>query len=262
MNGLIFKAVLVGLITVLVGGVAYAYSKSQPEKYLASSQLEFGRLLAPDLQVLGSNAPGDPQIDEEVRINTELATVNSFDVAEETARRAPQLGLTAPQIAGGVTAQAIRGTLVVRVTASSTTPQRANRLANFYTDSYVALRRDREEARARTSVRALNARLDSLPASDSRGPVGASLRNQISTLRVLQRVGSGSPEVIERARTSSVASEPQTRRNVLFGLLFGLAAGLGLVALRTSTGGSGGPGGVAVPGQRETPSPSEPPVFR
>jgi uncharacterized protein involved in exopolysaccharide biosynthesis len=52
---------------------------------------------------------------------------------------------------------------------------------------------------------------------------------------VLKRVGTGSPEVIESARASSVASEPQTLRNVLFGVIFGLLVGVGLVALRAQS---------------------------
>lgn len=256
MRTLAFKVILVVLVTALVGGVAYAYSKSQPREFQSSAQLEFGRLLAPDLQVLGT--PGDPQIDEEVRINTEAASVDSFDVARATERRAPQLGYNARQIHALVNATAVRSTLVVKITAIASSPRRANRLANSYAEAYVRLRRQRDATRARTGERALRARLSSLPSRGARGPIGATIRNQISALGVLRRVGSGSPQIIERAQATGAAAKPQTRRNVLFGIVFGLVAGLGLVALRSPAGRTRGAAVV----QSDAPSPSEPPVFR
>ena len=45
----------------------------------------------------------------------------------------PAAGLTAYQIRVRVGAEAVRGTLVVRVTATGTSPEEANRLANAYT---------------------------------------------------------------------------------------------------------------------------------
>lgn len=239
-------ALLVVFVALLVGGGSYAFSKSQAEVYESRAQLGYGRLLSPELQALGANS-GEPDVDDDVRLATEAQRVDSFDVAVATARAVPQLGLSPGQIASRVSAEPRRGTLVVALTAVSSTARGAARLANAYADRYLALLRKRERTRSRSIERVLRQRLASLSEDDSAGPLGAGLRNQIGVVNVLRRVGSGSPQIIERARASDEAAEPQTQRNTLFGLLFGLAAGVGLVALRAE-----GPGRAAVSTARAT----------
>jgi hypothetical protein len=92
--------------------------------------------------------------------------------------------------------------------------------------------RTRERRRARTVQRVLRNRYAGLTPAQRRTDTGASLRAQLSALDVLSTVGSGSPEVIERPHASASPQEPQTRRNVIFAAIFGLALGVGLVALR------------------------------
>jgi uncharacterized protein involved in exopolysaccharide biosynthesis len=228
------RAALVVLVAALAGVAAYLFSEGQPKEFVAQSRIAFGRQFSPELQALGGGF-AEPQVDEEIRIATEAEAVRSFDVAEATARLSPELGMTPGEIATRVTAEPVRGSLVVRVTATGETPQQSARLGKAYTDAYQTLRRDREREDAGRVERALETRLDSLPRRELRGPLGATLRTQLTSLEVLRRVGSGSPQVIQQPRASSVAAKPQTRRNVLFGLLFGAVVGIGLVALRTES---------------------------
>ncbi len=233
MRGTLAKGLLVVLVALLVGAAAYVFSQNQPEEYRSQTSFAFGPLLSPEFQVIGG--AGEPDLDDDVRIATEASLINSFDIAEATARRAPELGMSAGEIAGRVSATPDRGSLVVLLIARASSPRLAERLANAYAGQYIARKRAREKRRAAIAKRALETRLESLPRGDRRGPVGAGIRDQISTLDVLLRVGSGVPQRVEAARASSVPAQPQTQRNVLFGLLFGIAVGVGLVALRTES---------------------------
>jgi len=232
MNTLPGRVVLVAIITIFAGAVGLIYSGSQPKRYSADMRLEFSRLATPDLQVLSGF--GEPQIDENIRIATEAAEVSSFDVAEATAKAHPDLG-SADAIAGKVGAVPVRDTLTVVITAHDSTPQRAARLARAYGEAYIALHNSRIKRRAAAAQRVLNARYAALGPQDAAAVPGANLRFQINTLQVLRKLGTGEPQIIELPRTSAAAASPNTSRNVIFGLLFGLVVGIGLVALRAES---------------------------
>lgn len=238
MTTIVARVLLVLVIAGMAGAAAIVFSAAQPREYQADMRFEYSRLVSPELQFLGPNFI-EPQIDENVRIQTEAAEVNSFDVALATAKAAPSLG-NVGQISARVAAQPIRDTLVVVLTARASTPQRAARLASTYGRQYLALRRAREAKRGAAAQRVLETRLAELRPDQTRGVQGAGLRDQINTLEILRRIGSGSPQILQNARASFAATSPNTLRNVLFAVLFGIAVGVGLVALRAEGRGRGG----------------------
>jgi uncharacterized protein involved in exopolysaccharide biosynthesis len=192
----------------------------------------FGRTVSPEIQLLGAGF-AEPQIDENIRTQTEAVEMNSFDIASATARATPSLHYNAREVHSHVAVGAVRDTLTVTLGARSDSPKRAARLAAAYGQEYLDLRRAHERARATTAQRALKAQLAGLPRPLKRGVQGASLRNQINTLGVIRTLGTGEPQVLEKAHASSIAASPNTTRNVGFGILFGLAVGIGMVALRS-----------------------------
>jgi uncharacterized protein involved in exopolysaccharide biosynthesis len=233
MNSLVVKAAVVVVVTAIAGVAAYAFSKQQAKTYTAISQLGYGRSLTPELQSLGP-AFAEPTIDAET-MATEASRVKSFDVAIATAQGSPQLHLTAPQVAGRTDVSQPHDTHTVVVTATGSTPLDAALLGNAYVNAYVAMQRARQRKRAGEVQRALQYRLAHISRRSALGPLGATLRDEISLTGLIKRVQSGGPQVIERAHAAGAPSQPQTQRNVLFGVLFGLVAGIGLVALRSET---------------------------
>ena len=229
----VVRVVLVLLLTGLAGGAALAYSDTQPKEYASSMRLGFGRQFSPELQILGGPAFGESQVDPNIRMQTEAAAVGSFDVATATAKAAPDLGYTPGAVSSRVTVGPIRDTLTVGITARASTPQKAARLASVYGQQFIAMRRARERARATEAQRVLKARLAHLPRQEVRAPQGNGLRDQINTLEVLRHIGSGIPDILEHPRVTFAAASPDTLKNVLFGVLFGLVVGIGLVALRS-----------------------------
>jgi hypothetical protein len=232
-RGILVRALLIVVIAAGAGVAAYAFSKQQPHDYTAVLKFAYGRLVAPELAVLSPNL-GDPQIDENVRIQTEAAQLDSFDVAVATSKAAPELG-TPGRIAAAVAVGAVRDTLTIDVTATADTPQKAARLANLYGQQYLVLRRQQVAARSKRVVKGLKARLRGLTRDQRKSLPGASLRDQINVEQTLGRLGTGEPLLFQEARPSFAPRNDQTSRNVLFGLVFGLVVGIGLVALRTET---------------------------
>jgi capsular polysaccharide biosynthesis protein len=218
------------LLALIVGGAAYAFSESQTREYKATTQLGYGRDLSPELQVVGLP---EPQGDEAVRIATEAQRVASFDIADATAKANPGLGYDGAAIHSRVTATPTRGTLVIVITATGDTAQRAAQLGNAYSQTYLRVVRGREREQFTTVERALRSRLTNLSPADRAGALGASVRSQLTLAALFQRVGTGLPVVIGTARASAAPAEPQTTRNVLFGILFGAVVGIGLMALRS-----------------------------
>ncbi len=224
------SAALIVLVAALAGSAALGLSLAQETEFEAQTALRFDSHLRPEYQVLeqGVSAPGD----EERLTATNAAAVESYDIARVTARLTPELGLRPVEVDKRVRVEADRVSNVVRIRASSPTPEAASQLARAYREQFLAGRRRHEAARARRTEKALQDELDSLSRNEERGPRGDDLRGQIGAVSALRQVGSGVPEVIEEAHSSSIPAKPRTGRNVLFGVLFGVLVGVGLAAMR------------------------------
>jgi capsular polysaccharide biosynthesis protein len=227
---LLWRVALVLVLAAIAGAAALVLSQRTEKSYTATSQLVYGVTLRPDLQALGAGTNDATQ--DVTRINTETAVLNSYDVAQRTARANAGLGMSANDIHDHVRATAVNESLVANLTATDTSAQKAMQLLRAYRAQYLKLRSDQTKQRAAQVENDLKAELASLPSSQRTGSRGAQLRQQLGALAALKRSGSGVPEVSQDAYAPSSAASPNTTRNVLFGILFGAALGIGLVALR------------------------------
>lgn len=230
LSQLIWRVALVLVLAAIAGGAALAISHTQPKSYTATSQLVYGVTLRPELQALGAGTNDATQ--DTTRINTEVAVLNSHDIAQRTAKADPGLGLSAQDISDKVKATAENESLVADLVVTDTSPSRAVRLLHDYRNQYLKVRRAGEKQRARTVAKALKSELNGLPHAERTGSRGAELRQQLGALTALEHSGSGVPEVSENAYAPATATAPKTMRNVIFGVLFGLALGIGLLAIR------------------------------
>ena len=244
MSDTIRNVLLVLGIALSVGVAAWLFSSSQEEQYESSMQLLYGRLVSPELQLLGAQF-AEPDVDEEVRLATEARALDSIDVAEATAKANPRLRMTGAEIASRVNPSPVRGSLVVRLVARAPNAFAATVLVRAYAQEFLRLRRQNERRGALRVEEALRKRFAALSAAEKASLPGVGLRNQIAALALLRRVGTGSPQIIEEPRVASSPVTPNTQRDVVFGVLLGLAVGVGLVALR-----SGGRGRDAVAAAR------------
>jgi capsular polysaccharide biosynthesis protein len=229
--GVLVRVLLVAVIAAGVGVAALLFSRAQPTRYQAEAKLTFSAATRPELQVLGSGF-SRPTIDPVTFTATNAELVASHRVAAEVADARPELGLSADEVADRISVSPVSGTELVEVRASGETPGAARELAQTYLTEFRRWFRSRERSRAREVRRVLADRYDEFSQSQRESDTGASVRDQLSALTILEEVGSGSPDVVEGAHGSGSPQQPQTRRNVLFGVIFGLAVGIGLVALR------------------------------
>jgi capsular polysaccharide biosynthesis protein len=230
--GLIVRLLLVAVIAALVGVGALLFSRSQPTRYQAETKLSFSSALRPELQVLGAPFVR-PNVDSDVFDATNAQWVSSRHVARTLASNVPGLGLTEDQIASRITVSPISGTEIVSLRATGPSRRDAELLARSYTQTFVTWFEDRDRARAQDVEKVLRTRYQALNREQRTSGTGSTMRSQISALDILGEVGSGSPEVVETAHAFASPQQPQTRRNVIFGIIFGLAVGIGLVSLRS-----------------------------
>ena len=213
-------------IALLCGLAAYAFSESQEERFRASTLLSFDVTLRPDLFITGDFPNVEPWDDGPAQTNA--GTVGSRDVAVRTAAA---LDLDVDDVEDDVTVSVDRGTAIVRISATSTSRDRAKELVQTYRTQYKLLTQRREATRARAARESYERRLAAIGGARATGGLASSLRDRILAHSALEREGSGLPEVIEAAHATDDPAEPRTRRNVLFGLLFGFVLGVGLTAL-------------------------------
>ncbi|MEA2474919.1 MAG: hypothetical protein QOE06_2834 [Thermoleophilaceae bacterium] len=219
-------------IAVLVGGVAYVLSSRQPDHYESIARLYFAKGAPPALQVLGPQF-GEPDVKEEIKLATAAFDMNSLDVAIRTAKDYPILKMTPGEVAADVEARPVRDTLIVEVVATTSNGFVAAVLAKDYVTTYYKVKRERDTARALGVKRVLQSRYGSLSSVDQAGPRGQAIQDQIAQLDTLARVGTAGPQLIEEPRPSTIPVSPKPTQSAVFGALFGLAVGAGLVALRS-----------------------------
>jgi Mrp family chromosome partitioning ATPase len=224
---------VVVLCLALVPGLALLISAQQPKRYTATAALLF-QPTSVVRDVLGTSGP--PVVVDPARdAATHLRQVASPDVAARTAR---VLGEGTTDVSRQVKVAAAGETSIVTVDATTGTPQSAAQLANLYARQFVALQRDTVREQALAAQAAIRKRLADLPATDRNGALGGSLRDRSLRLGVLAAASPADVTLTERATPPASASSPKTKRDIAFGIVLGLLAGIGLALLaeRLSTG--------------------------
>jgi uncharacterized protein involved in exopolysaccharide biosynthesis len=226
------RVLLVTLVAALAAAAAYALSRGEKPQYEASTQVLFESYASPELAVLGNGfLVGGSDADRRLASNVEI--LRSDDVAVRTAKDAPRLGMPPGLIHANVQIKGNGSSDVLTITGRADSPLKARLLVLEYRKAFKKMRRDSEQRRARAAVRVLQQELVSLPPPQQAGVRGGIIRSQIAQLGVIAKLGTGLPKVVEGVTGGGGKVAPATQRNVLFGLLFGLLIGVGLVALRS-----------------------------
>jgi capsular polysaccharide biosynthesis protein len=225
------RGIPLALLTALVcAALAYALSARQEQRYEASS-LVLVREVGSD-PALGV---GTGDIQEGEGVATEALLITSRSVLRTAARR-KGVALDADELEDSVTAEAVAGTNIVRVTAAASSAEQAAAAATGVAKAFVAAQRSAARDRARTARRTLRQQYDALNPVTRRAEAGAQLLERIQELRAVERLGKRAPRVAETARVPEEAKSPQPVRDAALGGLFGLLLGSGLAVLWVATG--------------------------
>jgi Mrp family chromosome partitioning ATPase/capsular polysaccharide biosynthesis protein len=220
------RAPLVILCMVVVGAAAFAYSRSQEKEYKATAALEFGSSNAFAQHVLGLEPTGTSGQLAQHATNEQIVALG-----DSAARTAEKLGTTEGKVRKSISVSGQGESNIVDVTAESTSPQAAAKIANTYASLFVAGQSQLNSHSFHEALKLVERQIDSLPPGRRYSTVAESLQNRAQTLRLLQGIDYGGVKVVAKARPSSTPSSPNTKKNVAIGVMVGLLIGLGLAFL-------------------------------
>jgi len=214
-------------------GVSLALSLTTTKEYTATAQLLVQSVGSDNLSS-GSNSSDLTAAD----VETELQLVTSAQVEKQV--RA-ELG-SAP----GITATEVGQTDVIAVTAISSDPAFAARVANTYARAFVSWSTATTinnlavaESQLTSQIDALGKEIGKLPDSSSAQAVALSnqqavLKGQLAQLQVAGSTASSGLELVTPATAPTAPSSPKPAQDAVLGLIAGLALGLGAAFLRDS----------------------------
>jgi polysaccharide biosynthesis transport protein len=217
---------LIALTTLICGGVALAVSLNQSKKYDASASLLF-RNPGFSSALFGSSV-FEPSLDPARESTTNLQLVKSRAVATAV-RDKLNLDTRPNDLLESVTVEERTNSDVVDVKVRDEDPQRAARLAGEFANQYVLFRQTADRRKIVDAEDLIRTRLANLPteAAAERGQLQQALQKLIA----LEAVQTGNAELIDRPEVPTVASSPQTKRDLAVALLVGLGLGLLLAFL-------------------------------
>ena len=214
-------------------GVSLVLSLTATSQYTATAQL-----LVQSVGSINSVTGSGDYLITSAEVQTELQLVTSAQVQSQVRAK---LG-SAP----GVSAAEVGQTNVIAVTAVSTNPARAARIANAYARAFVSWSTATEisnlaaaENQLNRQIKAIGKEIRRLPSS-SATEVGALsnqqsvLKGQLAQLQVTGASASTGLELVTPATVPSSPSSPKPVQNALVGLVAGLALGIGAAFLRDS----------------------------
>jgi capsular exopolysaccharide synthesis family protein len=222
---------VVAVVVAVVTGAAVAGSLLQTPRYTATAQIRIQPSNTP-VPLSPNSASQSTLGSADVLTEQSLVTSNSVkDIVRSQLGQAPK-----------VSATAVDQTNLIAVSATSTDPRWAARVANAYANAYVNSRRNQaanDLSAAAAQIQAKITDLDQQIAAAKPSPEAvtalstqeASFRAELAQLQVNSALSSGGAEVASPAAVPGSPSSPRTVLNGVVALALGLILGIGLALL-------------------------------
>lgn len=223
--------IVIVLIALLFGGVAYALSEREHNRYEAEAALSF---LPPtrDASLIGTPADATQTPQERASVNAEA--VHAPDIPPKVRKELKKTKLTVGQIAGSVSAGVEARTNLVVITAHSGSAKQAADIANAYARVVSKKATDATRGQIQRAIGSLRSSLKKKGAKGTSAPAliaRSNVEQQISRLEALKSF-SRPVQIVRAATVPGSPVSPKPVRNGLLGLLVGLTVGLLLAFLR------------------------------
>lgn len=227
---------IIVLITLLVMGGTGAAVSRQPHQYTAQAQL----LLQPDslASVLAGTSSGALSATD---VLTQIQIVTSAPVKTAVAK---DLGVDFAQVPT-VSVSEVSSTDVIQISATSSDPKAAARIANDYANEYLTFRQSQAvnaygyaATAIRSKLTSLNTQLAQAQASHQTSQITflntqlATYQAQLDQLQVNSALAAQTAQLVTPAVAPSVPSSPRPKLDLALALVVGLALGVGVVLLR------------------------------
>src|SRR5437763_3822072 len=197
---------LVLLCVLVVPAVAVGLSVIQKKQYTATASLLF-RDPQFDQKLFGA-AYVPSETDPARQAATNLDLVSLQRVAALTAARLP--GMTQGKVSSAISVSSGGQADTATIQATSRSPSFAAKLANLYAKTYIAFRRDADQATIRSAEAPLRRHIAALPPAQRFGTLGQSLQQRLGQLEVLASLQTGGAVLVQTAEapTSPSSSKP------------------------------------------------------
>jgi len=217
---------LIVLCVVVVAGAAYGFSRQQTKSYTASASLIFNENpLSEQIAGLpGSSANSTTLMAEEA---SNIERVKGGSVAAQTASILGR-GVTEAKVIESLTVGGQGESDVVVVSATTTSPVLAAKIANTYVKLFVKKQQSANLQYYKSALAIVNRQLAELSSRQRTGSGSVELEDRAQKLRFLVDLKEANVQVAAEATAPTSPSSPKTSRNTGLGVVLGLLIGLAL----------------------------------
>ncbi len=222
---------IIVLSIVVVAVIAVYMSVSTTPLYNTSARLVYQKN---DLELAVSGyGLNTYDYDKDRSIATAVAAIrNSQTMAEAVkALLGSDTDKSASALMGMVSVSVSEGSDLVDITAVSTDPQEAAKVANAYAREFIIYRQNADRATVAAAREVVKDQLDGLSPEELQGDYGLMLREKQETLRILEAMQNGRFTLMREAAVPNAPYTPQTQRNIILAIVVGLVLGIGLAFL-------------------------------
>ncbi len=221
------RAPLIVFCSLIVGAAAFVFSEQQPKQYTASASLVFNNnAISQELAGLPTTASTDAATQQQ----TNLSLLKLGPAAAQTAGQIGA-GLTARSVLGSLQVSAEGESNVVKITATSRSPQLAALIANTYANRFVADQLAANQQYFASALALVKSQVRGLSRQQRASTQGLALQDREQSLTILANLQGSNVQVAQPASVPGAPSSPKVIRNTVLGLFVGLLLGLGLAFL-------------------------------
>jgi succinoglycan biosynthesis transport protein ExoP len=223
------QALVIVLVTLVAGALAYALSSGQTKEYRASAAIGF-QDVSQQLSILGGSV--SPNTPAEQTPQARAQTIDEPTVAQAT-KQALGTNIPASRLDAAVNTAVDTKSFLVNVSASWGSADFAAKLANAFAREAVAITNKKGRAQFAASARDLQQRINSLGNSTADQIQRTALIEQLTRLQFLSR-NANFAHIVQAAQKPGAPSSPRPKRDTAIGLALGLALGIFVAFLRDS----------------------------
>ncbi len=221
------RAPWVLLCVLLAAGAAFALSKLETKHYTATASLVFGDNQI-NQQIAGLQSSDANNLQSQQATNLQLVRLG--DMAAQTASQLDH-GLTKKKVQDSLNISGVGNTNIVKVAATSTSPELAAAVANTYAKQFINRQQSSSHQYASSALALVQKQLAALSPEQRSGPSGQALQDRAVSLSILVKAQAGDVKIAQKALVPTGPSSPKILRNTILGGVLGLLVGLGIAFL-------------------------------